>query len=494
MYKHAVHGWLKHLDFIVLDELCLVSSLILAIGLDAFPERLQSATFYYFLLNAVLVNSFVAIALDTMDNVLYRGYYKELAATFRHIFYFIVFFVALMYLQNNQAVFITEVGVSAVLPYFFSSYAVRLVWKRLLRRKPLGKGARQHILIVTSSQAAPEILKRMTRASFERYQVTGLVMVDRDIKGESVGGVPVVANLSDAAEYLCREWTDEVFFFKVSLDERCADLLEKCREMALTVHLYLALQGVNEGKQTVEHIAGYEVLTANINMMSAGDAFLKRSFDIVAGLLGSLVTLALMAAIAPALKKASPGPLLFKQTRIGENGRKFTMYKIRSMYMDAEERKAHYAADNAHADGMMFKMDFDPRVIGNQVLPDGTRKKGIGDFIRRTSLDEFPQFFNVLKGDMSIVGTRPPTLDEWEKYEFHHRARMSVKPGLTGLWQINRDKDHMPFDEVVKLDTEYIATWSIGKDLRIIAQTGVAIFRELMGRNDAAPEKPQYKA
>lgn len=489
MYKHAVQGWLKHLDFIALDELCLVSSLILASGLDAFPRRLQNEAFYYLILNAALVDFFVAIALNTMDNVLYRGYYKEFAATFRHVFYVIVFFAALMHLQQNQVASVAEMDIAIVVLYFLSSYTLRVAWKRFLRRKPWGKGARQRILIVTSSQAAPEILKRMNRASFERYQVAGLVMVDRDIKGESVGGVPVVANLSDAAEYLCREWTDEVFFFKVSLDERCADLLEKCREMALTVHLYLALQGVNEGKQTVEHIAGYEVLTANINMMSAGDAFLKRSFDIVAGLFGSLVTLVLMAVIAPALKKASPGPLLFKQTRIGENGRKFKMYKIRSMYMDAEERKAQYAADNAHADGMMFKMDFDPRVIGNRVLPDGTRKKGIGDFIRRTSLDEFPQFFNVLKGEMSMVGTRPPTLDEWEKYEFHHRARMSVKPGLTGLWQINRDKDHMPFDEVVKLDTEYIATWSIGNDLRIIAQTVGAVLREMVGKKEATQEK-----
>ena len=120
---------------------------------------------------------------------------------------------------------------------------------------------------------------------------------------------------------------------------------------------------------------------------------------------------------------------------------------------------------NRVKDGMMFKMDFDPRIIGNKILPDGTKKEGIGSFLRKTSLDEFPQFFNILKGDMSLVGTRPPTVDEWEKYEPHHRARMSFRPGLTGLWQVSGRSQITDFEEVVKLDTKYIDEWSLGEDL-----------------------------
>jgi lipopolysaccharide/colanic/teichoic acid biosynthesis glycosyltransferase len=138
---------------------------------------------------------------------------------------------------------------------------------------------------------------------------------------------------------------------------------------------------------------------------------------------------------------------------------------------------------------MMFKMDFDPRVIGNRILPDGTRKKGIGAFIRDTSLDEFPQFFNVLKGDMSLVGTRPPTPDEWEKYQYRHRARMSVRPGLTGLWQISPDKDTMSFDEVVRLDTEYISNWGLGTDLRILLATAEKLLRGILGLKEKENEK-----
>ena len=135
------------------------------------------------------------------------------------------------------------------------------------------------------------------------------------------------------------------------------------------------------------------------------------------------------------------------------------------MYLDAEERKAELMAQNKVKDGMMFKMENDPRIIG------GENGKGIGNFIRKTSIDEFPQFLNVLKGDMSLVGTRPPTLDEWEKYELHHRARLAIKPGLTGMWQVSGRSDITDFEEVVKLDTKYIMNWSLGKDIKILLKT-----------------------
>ncbi len=137
---------------------------------------------------------------------------------------------------------------------------------------------------------------------------------------------------------------------------------------------------------------------------------LKRLMDIAGGLVGCILTGIICVFVGPAIYIASPGPIFFAQERVGKNGKKFKMYKFRSMYMDAEERKAELMKDNKLGDGKMFKLDFDPRVIGNKILPDGTHKTGIGDFIRRTSLDEFPQFFNVLKGDIpshSIVFGSP---------------------------------------------------------------------------------------
>lgn len=199
--------------------------------------------------------------------------------------------------------------------------------------------------------------------------------------------------------------------------------------------------------------------------------------DILGGLVGCLITGILFIILAPIIRKQSPGPIFFTQTRVGKNGKKFKMYKFRSMYMDAEERKKELMAQNRVKDGMMFKLDWDPRIIGSRQLPDGTVKKGVGNFIRDWSLDEFPQFINVLLGDMSLVGTRPPTVDEWEKYNFHHRARLATKPGVTGMWQVSGRSNITDFEEVVKLDKQYITDWDLGMDIKILLKTVGVVFK-----------------
>jgi exopolysaccharide biosynthesis polyprenyl glycosylphosphotransferase len=190
----------------------------------------------------------------------------------------------------------------------------------------------------------------------------------------------------------------------------------------------------------------------------------KRLMDIVGALVGLCITAVATIFLAPAILLESPGPLFFKQIRIGKNGRRFTFYKFRSMYVDAEERKKELMAQN-EMHGSMFKMTNDPRITK------------VGKFIRKTSLDELPQFWNVLKGDMSLVGTRPPTEDEYLHYEGWQKRRISFRPGITGLWQISGRSNIKDFDEVVKLDLEYIDNWSIGLDMKIILKTVYAVFR-----------------
>lgn len=198
-------------------------------------------------------------------------------------------------------------------------------------------------------------------------------------------------------------------------------------------------------------------------------------FDIICGILGCILTLIICIFIGPAIYIASPGPIFFSQERVGKNGKKFKMYKFRSMYLDAEERKKELMKDNKLGDGKMFKIDFDPRVIGNKVMPDGSHKTGIGEFIRKTSLDEFPQFFNVLKGDMSIAGTRPPLISETNLYEYQHFARLAIKPGITGMWQVSGRSEIIDFDEVVKLDKYYIENWNLGLDIKILLKTVLVV-------------------
>ena len=190
---------------------------------------------------------------------------------------------------------------------------------------------------------------------------------------------------------------------------------------------------------------------------------LKRALDLIGALVGMVITLFLFPFIALAIKLDSPGPIFFRQIRVGQNGRIFKLYKYRSMYQNAEARKLELLAQN-ELNGAVFKITDDPRI---------TR---VGKILRQTSLDELPQFWNVLVGNMSLVGTRPPTPDEVDSYDLHHHRRLSIKPGITGLWQVSGRNKITDFDEIVKLDTGYIDQWSLWLDFKILCKTIIVIW------------------
>ena len=185
----------------------------------------------------------------------------------------------------------------------------------------------------------------------------------------------------------------------------------------------------------------------------------KRLADFLLALTALILLGPLFLILALMIKSSSAGPVIFTQIRIGRGGRRFRFYKFRSMYMDSARKRRKLRDRNQSADGVIFKMKNDPRITP------------VGRILRRTSLDELPQLVNVLRGDMSLVGTRPPTEEEFEAYDEHYRRRLSMKPGLTGLWQVSGRNEISRFDEVVKLDLEYIDTWSIRKDAKILLQT-----------------------
>ena len=356
------------------------------------------------------------------------------------------------------------------------TFTFRQLWKRVVKSVIKGDDKTlSKFIVVTNYERALNIIKSVS-GSDSVFQVAGIVIVDKEMTGDKIGHVDVVASGTDIEDYLCRNWVDEVF---VCLDDNNKNLEEKiiedCIIMGITVHRYLAsdLKITSSGVKFVSSIGDYSVLSYSMKILTFRQIVLKRCMDIVGGLVGMIITIIIGIFIAPVIFIKSPGPVIFKQWRIGRNGKKFQIYKFRSMYLDAEERKAELMAKNKIKDGMMFKLENDPRIIG------GENGKGIGNFIRNTSLDEFPQFLNVLKGDMSLVGTRPPTMDEWEKYKLHHRKRMAIKPGLTGLWQVSGRSDITDFEEVVKLDTEYINNCSTSYDILIILKTiKVVLFRK----------------
>lgn len=476
MYRKSSKGWLKHSDFILLDLISLQVAFILAYFFrHGLHNPYSNSVYLDVALFILLVDTVVMFFTDTLKNVLKRGYYQEFAATVKHAVIVELLVALYLFVVQEGEIFSRIVLFTMGVLYAFITYAVRVLWKCVLG-KQMRDGGNRSLLIVTTKDVATTVVDNIKDYNYEMFNIIGLAILDCDMTGEMINGIPVVSNNDTVMDYVCREWVDEVFVMvsqKYSLPQ---DLINQFVETGVVVHLNLAKASETKGrKQLVERVGKYTVLTTSVNYATAKQAFYKRTLDIVGSLVGCLITGIIFIFVAPIIYIQSPGPIFFKQTRIGKNGKKFTMYKFRSMYMDAEERKKELMNQNRVKDGMMFKVDFDTRVIGNKILPNGKKKTGIGNFMRVTSLDEFPQFFNVLKGDMSLVGTRPPTVDEWEKYELHHRARLATKPGITGLWQISGRSDITDFEEVVKLDLQYISEWNIGLDIKILFMTVLAV-------------------
>ena len=479
MYRKDSERWLKHADFIALDMICLQLAYVLAYAISGYGFNPYNTIIYrnmaVFLELADLI---VIFAYDTMKSVLKRGYYEDFKVTFKHSVIVGVLAVLYLFLIQEGHIFSRLTLILTISLYIGITYSARELWKKLLR-KQMEDGGERKLLIITSEAVAEQVVLSMQENNYARFTLAGVAVIDADWTGRDIHGVPVVANKENAAMYVCQEWIDEVLIVISDNLPYPSELIEQLSETGVTIHLSLGkITNVPGKKQFVEKVGNYTVITTSINYASTQQLMLKRLMDIAGGLVGCILTGIICIFVGPAIYIASPGPIFFTQERVGKNGKKFKMYKFRSMYMDAEERKAALMKDNKLGDGKMFKLDFDPRVIGNKILPDGTHKTGIGDFIRRTSLDEFPQFFNVLRGDMSIIGTRPPLISETNLYELHHRARLAIKPGITGLWQVSGRSDITDFEEVVKLDKEYIENWNIGMDIKILLKTVLVVFKE----------------
>ncbi len=243
------------------------------------------------------------------------------------------------------------------------------------------------------------------------------------------------------------------------------EYIDVCLDMGVSVRIIVKLFQAHGAQRYVSSVGTYPVVTYHRVCLDDTSRAMKRIIDIIGSLCGIILFSPIMLVTAIAIKLESKGPVIFKQKRAGINGKIFKMYKFRSMCVDAEELKAKLQEQNEVKDGMMFKIKDDPRITK------------VGKFIRKTSIDELPQFFNVLLGNMSLVGTRPPTLDEVEKYERTHWRRMSIKPGITGMWQVSGRSQITDFDEIVELDTIYIDKWSIWLDFKIMFKTVLSMLQ-----------------
>ncbi len=365
---------------------------------------------------------------------------------------------------------VTVPAVNAVLLPF--SHAIL---KRLLIRFQRSWGMETLVGVVTTSDRAERLIPEIQKDWSRRVVGVSLLEATSAAISTRVCGVEVKATFDDFMDWIRREALDEVYV-DVPMDsgESFIPYLDEMESMGLTVHFRLPLlDRIEEAccdetsaarlSRSLGRCAGGNIVTMGTVELQLRDQIAKRCMDVVGAVIGCIISIPIIAVVAIPLKLESPGPLFFKQKRVGRNGRYFYIHKLRSMYVDAEARKKELMAQN-EMNGLMFKMEDDPRVTK------------VGKFIRRTSIDELPQFFDVLRGDMSLVGTRPPTVDEYKQYESHHKRRLSMKPGITGLWQVSGRSDIEDFEEVVKLDVAYIDNWSLWGDVKILFKTIYVVF------------------
>lgn len=394
-----------------------------------------------------------------------RGYFREAMAVMKCLGSTSAFSALFMYIllkdrPMSRTVFFIYLPLVMVLTYMF-----HLIFKEyMLKYYRKGVGS-DKLMIVTTSDRAEKVIDKIKHSKEWNYEVTSVVIMDKDMKGSTIGKVPVIAGADDMISEATKNIVDRVFISLPS-DVPIKDIRNTIYEfenMGVVCHYDVGLEDLKLAGQEAGSFAGYAVLSFSLQNLDYRRLMIKRLMDILGSIVGMLITIIMFPFVAIAIRLESKGPVIFKQERIGRNGRHFKMYKFRSMYVDAEDKLSDLK-DKNEVKGLMFKMDDDPRITK------------VGRFIRKTSIDEFPQFFNIFKGDMSMVGTRPPTVDEYEQYNAHYRRRLALTPGLTGLWQVSGRSDITDFDEVVKLDLEYIDNWSLSLDLKILLKTIGAVF------------------
>ena len=471
MNRRGDDSALRHLDFTFFDMLVMQIAFILMYWMTEHYGLIYMNP-YYRVQAIIFFSGQMALGLfsDAYSGVLQRDAFEEFVFMARYSVEIWLLCGVFIILANIPASPM-ELGI-AFLMYFDLGFFARQLNKK---RHAMKKVDRRRVMLITTSDQVRAAWRRINKSKASNdYEIMGVCLLDRADPDRFMElGVPVM-RLDDENMMvnITRWWIDDAFLLGTERVAYPRALMQQFLTMGISIHYSLNVLNEFSFTQTeVQSLGDYKVISNSVRFSSDRAILIKRLIDILGGLAGTVLTGIVFIFIAPLIYIKSPGPIFFTQKRVGMNGRIFKLYKFRSMYMDAEKRKAELMAKNKIQDDKMFKMDDDPRIIGSEKKDKHGNPKGIGNFIRNTSLDEFPQFINVLKGEMSLVGTRPPTVDEWNHYAPHHRARMSVKPGITGMWQVSGRSKITDFEKVVELDRKYIENWSVMLDIKILLKT-----------------------
>lgn len=374
---------------------------------------------------------------------------------------------------TTVAIAIVIVAVFGLRPYAYSRLVFLYAWgviivllvaariaestlKAELRKRGIGLS---RLLVVGAGTQGRLIMQNIVAQPDLGYNVVGFV---DDQRTEDIGRFRALGTLDDIPRLIYETGIDEVIIALPSAShKRIIDIMMLCQREGVGFRIVPDFFELSLSKVDINDMNGIPLIGIREVSIQGWNLMIKRLLDLAVSLLVLVVTSPLIAVIALAIKLDSPGPVLYTQTRVGRAGRHFQFYKFRSMKVGAEEELASLA-DLNEASGPIFKIRNDPRL---------TR---VGRFLRRLSLDELPQFYNILIGDMSLVGPRPPLPREVEQYEDWHFKRLDVSPGLTGLWQVS-GRSELTFDEMVLLDIWYIENWSLGLDLKILLRTIPAV-------------------
>ena len=460
MYKELIKGWIKHIDFMLLDILSLEMSLFIAYTYrNKILWEVESPEIYRTLaVMIILLDICVVFFNSSYESIIRRGYLVELKKVMVHCALVVVGIIVWMFFTKQSSVY-SRIIILSIYPLSVCFMtAVRVVWKKFLRMKIQEKKELRKIMVITTQNRAKTVLEGLLQP-FRDYQISAIALYDTtENQADTMMKIPVLNGEDQFFDYVREYVIDEIFIDLRDCEENTEKLTNLLVSMGFVVHVNLSQFTSGMENKKVNSFGKYVVLSSGIKFASAWQVLAKRGMDICGALVGLLITGVACLIYGPIIKHQSPGPIFFSQERVGRNGRTFKIYKFRTMYPDAEERKKELLSQNK-MQGLMFKMDNDPRIIP------------IGHFLRKSSIDELPQFWNVLKGEMSLVGTRPPTVDEYKQYGMRHRKRLAMKPGITGMWQVSGRSDIVDFEEVVALDAKYIEEWNLSMDIKILWQT-----------------------
>lgn len=442
-----------HDILIIISSFFLSSYILLFSGQESFPI----SNYFWVLIVYIPLWTLTIYALRIYNNTTFN-YFDRIFKNvlFTTVFSGIVTMLLVNYIKDEMAH--KKIFLVFFIFHFLLCLLHRYVYITLMQNHPHPKARR--VVVVGTQSLYKKFKYYLNKTSIEMNILDYIKISDEEGVNKHVS----LMGIEDFKKYLTHNVIDGVIF---AVSNECAAVVEEhiltCEEKGVTVSVLLDLFPHQHARIGISDVGPLPLITFHTVSLNIVQLFIKRCMDVVGAIVGIILTSVIWIITAAAIKIDSKGPIFFKQNRVGLNGRIFKLYKFRSMYIDAEQRKKELLDRNQIANGLMFKVKNDPRI---------TR---VGKFIRRASIDELPQFINVLKGDMSLVGTRPPTVDEVEKYDNRHWRRISIKPGITGMWQVSGRSNISDFEDVVKLDVQYIDQWSILLDIKIIIKTILVI-------------------